>query len=81
MDVVDTHHDGGGDEERWGLVWDPEEGPVWGKIGGVKEENEEDTWTQLLREGVSGITTDSNGEDLLHHTSAAPRLEDTLTRL
>ncbi|XP_037636435.1 matrix metalloproteinase-17b [Sebastes umbrosus] len=55
-----------GDEEeaaagRWGLVWDPEEGPMWGNVGDAEEEKQEDTWTQLLREGVSGITTDSDG--------------------
>lgn len=48
---------------RWGLVWDPEEGPVWGNMGGAEEDKQEDTWTQLLREGVSGITTDSEGEN------------------
>ncbi|KAE8278185.1 Matrix metalloproteinase-17 [Larimichthys crocea] len=47
--------------ERWGLVWDPVEGPVWGNMGGTEEEKQEDTWTKLLREGVSGITTDSDG--------------------
>ncbi len=52
--------------ERWGLVWDPEQGPVWGNMGSAEEEKQEDTWTQLLREGVSGITTDSNGEDRKH---------------
>ncbi|XP_070693442.1 matrix metalloproteinase-17b [Pempheris klunzingeri] len=46
---------------RWGLVWDPEEGPMWGNMGGAEKEKQEDTWTQLLREGVSGITTDSDG--------------------
>ncbi|KAM6924026.1 matrix metalloproteinase-17b [Xenentodon cancila] len=46
---------------RWGLVWDPEEGPVWGKVGDPEEEEQEDTWTQLLNEGVNGITTDSQG--------------------
>ncbi|XP_042348697.1 matrix metalloproteinase-17b [Plectropomus leopardus] len=46
---------------KWGLVWDPEEGPVWGNIGGNEEGQQEDNWTQLLREGVSGITTDSDG--------------------
>nr|XP_033488511.1 matrix metalloproteinase-17b [Epinephelus lanceolatus]XP_033488512.1 matrix metalloproteinase-17b [Epinephelus lanceolatus]XP_033488513.1 matrix metalloproteinase-17b [Epinephelus lanceolatus] len=46
---------------RWGLIWDPEEGPVWGNMGDTEEEKQEDTWTQLLREGVSGITTDSDG--------------------
>ncbi|XP_074503794.1 matrix metalloproteinase-17b [Sebastes fasciatus] len=56
----------GDDEEeaaagRWGLVWDPEEGPMWGNVGDAEEEKQEDTWTQLLREGVSGITTDSDG--------------------
>lgn len=60
-----------GDEEegeaaaagRWGLVWDPEDGPVWGNMAGAEEETQGDTWTQLLREGVSGITTDGDGED------------------
>ncbi|XP_033971595.1 matrix metalloproteinase-17b [Trematomus bernacchii] len=47
--------------ERWGLVWDPEEGPVWGNMANAEEEKQEDDWTQLLREGVSGITTDSEG--------------------
>ncbi len=51
------------EEGRWGLVWDPEEGPVWGSIGGAEEEKQDDTWTQLLREGVGGITTDRDGED------------------
>ncbi|XP_034454796.1 matrix metalloproteinase-17b [Hippoglossus hippoglossus] len=46
---------------RWGLVWDPEEGTMWGNLGNAEEEKQEDTWTQLLKEGVSGITTDSNG--------------------
>ncbi|XP_061582428.1 matrix metalloproteinase-17-like [Cololabis saira] len=61
--------DGDGDDDeddtpasgRWGLVWDPEEGPVWGKLGHPEEEDQEDTWTQLLKEGVNGITTDSQG--------------------
>lgn len=48
---------------RWGLVWDPEDGPVWGNIGGIGEEKQEDTWTQLLREGVNGIITDRDGGD------------------
>ncbi|XP_030595449.1 matrix metalloproteinase-17b isoform X2 [Archocentrus centrarchus] len=72
MDLsMNTVHDDGDDDddeeqaagelERWGLVWDPEEGAVWGKIGDAKEENQGDTWTQLLKEGVDGITTDSNG--------------------
>ncbi|XP_030251535.1 matrix metalloproteinase-17b isoform X2 [Sparus aurata] len=46
---------------RSGLVWDPEEGPVWRDIRGAEEQKIEDTWTQLLNEGVSGITTDSDG--------------------
>ncbi|KAM4585690.1 matrix metalloproteinase-17b [Fundulus diaphanus] len=45
---------------KWGLVWDPEEGPVWGKVGDVEEE-QGDKWSQLLKAGVSGITTDNNG--------------------
>lgn len=47
---------------RSGLVWDPEEGPVWRDIRGAEEQKIEDTWTQLLNEGVSGITTDSDGD-------------------
>ncbi|KAM6953354.1 matrix metalloproteinase-17b [Aplochiton taeniatus] len=46
-----------------GLVWDPEEGAVWGEIReGVairKEGNQ--TWSQLIKEGVNGVTTDSDG--------------------
>ncbi|KAK2903764.1 matrix metalloproteinase-17b [Channa argus] len=65
LDVADDE----GEEEkaaaaaavRQGLVWDPEEGPVWGNIGGTEEVKHEDTWTQLLREGVSGIITDNDG--------------------
>ncbi|XP_071776167.1 matrix metalloproteinase-17b [Centroberyx gerrardi] len=55
---------GAGDEEaagRWGLVWDPEEGPVLGEMGEVEEAQQGDTWTHLLREGVNGITTDEDG--------------------
>ena len=52
--------------EKWGLVWDPEEGPVWGNMANAEEEKQEDDWTQLLREGVSGITTDSEGEGADH---------------
>ncbi|XP_017278660.1 matrix metalloproteinase-17b [Kryptolebias marmoratus] len=44
--------------QQWGLVWDPEQGPVWGRVGDPKEG---DTWTQLLKEGVNGIITDSDG--------------------
>lgn len=60
---------GGGEEEeepaggRWGLLWDPEEGPVWGHIGDAEGDEQEDVWTQLLRQGVSGITTGGDGED------------------
>uniref|UniRef100_A0A087XSG7 Matrix metallopeptidase 17b n=1 Tax=Poecilia formosa TaxID=48698 RepID=A0A087XSG7_POEFO len=46
---------------HWALVWDPEEGPVWGKVGNLEEEKQEDKWSQLLRDGVSGITTDNDG--------------------
>ncbi|KAI3351347.1 hypothetical protein L3Q82_005893 [Scortum barcoo] len=57
--------DNNNDEEeeagRWGLVWDPEQGPVWGNMGVAKAEKQEDTWTQLLREGVNGITTNGDG--------------------
>ncbi|XP_027886307.1 matrix metalloproteinase-17b [Xiphophorus couchianus] len=46
---------------QWALVWDPEEGPVWGKVGDLEKEKQEDKWSQLLRDGVSGITTDNDG--------------------
>lgn len=49
--------------ERWGLTWDPEDGPVWGHIGQEVGNEQEDIWTQLLRGGVTGITTDPDGED------------------
>uniref|UniRef100_A0A3P9CM71 Matrix metallopeptidase 17b n=1 Tax=Maylandia zebra TaxID=106582 RepID=A0A3P9CM71_9CICH len=66
LDLADTDNDDDDEQaagalERWGLVWDPEEGAVWGKIGDAKQENQGDTWTQLLKEGVNGITTDTNG--------------------
>lgn len=66
VDTNDDDNDGDAREEtagsgRWGLAWDPEEGPVWGKVGGAEGE-QKDTWTQLLNEGVNGITTDSDGE-------------------
>lgn len=60
-DVDDDDHEEEAAAGRWGLVWDPEEGPVWGNMRDAEEDKQEDTWTQLLREGVSGITTDSNG--------------------
>ncbi|XP_034545118.1 matrix metalloproteinase-17b [Notolabrus celidotus] len=47
--------------ERWGLVWDPQDGPLWGDMGDAEDKKQGDTWTQLLREGVSGITTESDG--------------------
>uniref|UniRef100_A0A3Q3KXK3 Matrix metallopeptidase 17b n=1 Tax=Mastacembelus armatus TaxID=205130 RepID=A0A3Q3KXK3_9TELE len=50
-----------GAARTWGLLWDPEEGPVWGYVGDAEEEEQEDTWTRLLKEGVSGIITDSDG--------------------
>ncbi|KAG7241930.1 hypothetical protein INR49_024677 [Caranx melampygus] len=57
--------DGDKEEEtaawRWGLGWDLKEGPVWRDKGNAEEEKQENTWSQLLREGVSGITTDNNG--------------------
>ncbi|XP_008298426.1 matrix metalloproteinase-17b [Stegastes partitus] len=65
MGVSLAGRDADEDEEagtgRFGLVWDPEEGPVWGKIEPAEEEMQEDTWTRLLKEGVSGITTDTDG--------------------
>uniref|UniRef100_A0A667WS13 Matrix metallopeptidase 17b n=1 Tax=Myripristis murdjan TaxID=586833 RepID=A0A667WS13_9TELE len=55
---------GAGDEEvasRWSLVWDPEEGPVWGEMGDTEEEQHVNMWTKLLKEGVNGITTNTDG--------------------
>ncbi|XP_069027199.1 matrix metalloproteinase-17b [Embiotoca jacksoni] len=46
---------------KWGLVWDPDEGIMWGKMGNSELEKREDTWTRLLEDGVSGITTDNDG--------------------
>lgn len=61
--IDNEHEEQETEKERWGLVWDPEEGPVWGNVGGTEgKEEEEDTWTQLLRGGVSGIITDEDGE-------------------
>ncbi|CAL8264386.1 unnamed protein product [Lota lota] len=42
-----------------GLVWDSEEGPVWGAMG-EPADKENDTWTRLLQDGVNGITTDKD---------------------
>lgn len=58
--------------DRWGLMWDPEEGPVWGNIGDTEGRKQEDVWTQLLREGVSGITTDRDGENSCYFSHDAP---------
>lgn len=71
MSLAGTDEEEEGEEQegasrKRGLVWDSEEGPVWGHMGGAEEEKQEDTWTQLLREGVSGITRDSDGEDRNH---------------
>ncbi|KAM9511647.1 matrix metalloproteinase-17-like [Salvelinus alpinus] len=51
-------------EEEQGLMWDPEEGPMWGDIGKGEargEEEESETWTKLIRGGVNGITTERDG--------------------
>ncbi|KAM4732088.1 matrix metalloproteinase-17b [Anableps anableps] len=60
-DSDDKEDEAASGSKKWGLVWDPEEGPVWGKVGDLEEEKQEDKWSQLLRDGVSGITTDNNG--------------------
>ncbi|GAA6233148.1 matrix metalloproteinase-17-like [Lates japonicus] len=60
-DDDDDDHEEEAAGRRSGLVWDPEEGPMWGYMRDAEEDKQEDMWTQLLREGVSGITTDSNG--------------------
>lgn len=52
-----------GTARRWGLVWDPLEGPLWGAMEDSEDVKQGDPWTQLLREGVRGITTESDGED------------------
>ena len=46
-----------------GLVWDSEEGPVWGAMG-ESAEKENDTWASLLQAGINGITTDTGGETI-----------------
>lgn len=65
MKVRAEDDDGDKEEEtatwRRGLGWDPEEGPVWRDKGDAEEEKQENVWSQLLREGVSGITTGNNG--------------------
>lgn len=74
MSLVGAGHDDDDDDDdvkgeaakRWGLVWDPEEGPVWGNIAGTEEEKQEDTWTLLLREGVNGIVTDRDGGNCIY---------------
>lgn len=48
--------------ERWGLVWDPEEGPVWGNTDNFEGE-EENTWTQLITAGVNGIIKELDGDE------------------
>ena len=64
----ETEGKGGGEEEEveQGLMWDPKEGPVWGEIGegeaGGGEEEESNTWADLIRGGVNGITTERDGE-------------------
>lgn len=62
-DDVEKEEEAKGTAGRWGLGWDPEEGPVWGEMGDAEKAEQGDTWTQLLREGVSGITTHSDGEN------------------
>ncbi|XP_070994182.1 matrix metalloproteinase-17-like [Oncorhynchus clarkii lewisi] len=63
----ETEGKGGGEEEEveQGLMWDPKEGPVWGEIGegeaGGGEEEESNTWADLIRGGVNGITTERDG--------------------
>ncbi|XP_055080655.1 matrix metalloproteinase-17b [Periophthalmus magnuspinnatus] len=47
--------------ERQGLLWDVEEGPIWGDTEAATTGPEADVWTHLLKEGVSGITTDARG--------------------
>uniref|UniRef100_A0A8C7YZJ9 Matrix metallopeptidase 17b n=1 Tax=Oryzias sinensis TaxID=183150 RepID=A0A8C7YZJ9_9TELE len=63
MGVSLPRGDGEDEEEkepqRWGLQWDTEEGPVWGKLGDGQKQ--EDVWSQLIQEDVNGITTDSDG--------------------
>ncbi|XP_059919867.1 matrix metalloproteinase-17b isoform X1 [Gadus macrocephalus] len=54
---LDTR-DGGTTPGLNGLVWDSEEGPVWGVMG-EPAEKDNDTWASLLQAGVNGITTDT----------------------
>ncbi|KAJ7983498.1 hypothetical protein DPEC_G00377600 [Dallia pectoralis] len=48
-----------------GLMWDSDEGPVWGEIGAREaegREEESDTWTKLIEGGVNGIITGRDGK-------------------
>lgn len=49
--------------ERWGLVWDSEQGPVWGYTEIFEGEEENNTWTQLIRAGVNGIIKELDGDE------------------
>lgn len=62
LDWTDEELAQGAAASRWSLTWDPQEGPVWGQTDLKEEQEEEDTWTQLLVGGVSGITTDRDGK-------------------
>lgn len=49
--------------EKWGLVWNPEEGPVWGNTEIFEAAEENDTWTQLIKAGVNGIIKELDGDE------------------
>lgn len=49
--------------DTWGLVWDPEDGPVWGNTEIYDGEDDNNTWNQLIKAGVSGIVTERDGDE------------------
>ena len=59
-----AEENGGGEQ---GLVWDSVEGPVWAEpreagSGGPEEDSQ--TWTKLIRDGVNGISEEQDGKKL-----------------
>lgn len=49
-----------------GLVWNSLEGPMWGEVREeIGEEEEDATWSKLIRDGVNGITTETDGSAYL----------------
>ncbi|XP_067103188.1 matrix metalloproteinase-17b isoform X1 [Osmerus mordax] len=63
---------GSGAEENGGvepgLVWDSVEGPVWAETreaGSGGQEEDSQTWTKLIRDGVNGISEEQDGSIIL----------------